>query len=193
MVCRLFRVLNARRKAFALIPALVAIVLLGAPALSASAAARPAMAPTVTPLPAADLAVTNGLRGIPTYGGSMAEAVTVTNNGPDPATTVVVTAPTPRSPWAARPTTFLCVGSGTAWCGPLLSSVKCTKPPIGSPGTVTCTTNSLQKGASMTISVEFRVGFYLHNSALCASASATSATFDPDTGNNGAQTCVRAN
>jgi hypothetical protein len=172
MVCRLSRDLNARRKGFALIPALVAIVSLGAPALSASAAS-----------PSADLATTINSPYDAHSHSYLFYTITVTNHGPDPASNVASTDGTPSR------ATFYCVGSG--WCGPLSTGVFCTHPPVGSPGTVSCTIASLPSGASMTVTMIVRTGLYFPFQAIWNSATATSSTFDPNTANNTATVVAR--
>jgi uncharacterized repeat protein (TIGR01451 family) len=146
----------------------------------------------------ADLATALSARGIATPGGYMGYTITVTNDGPD-ASDVAVTDTTP-SGLPTRPTTFYCVGSvpspgsGAGWCGPLPAGVKCTEPAVGSAGTLSCMSASLLPGASMTVIMAIRVGFYLHNQAICDTANASSTTtVDPDTGNNSATVCARVN
>jgi len=146
----------------------------------------------------ADLAVAVTSSGIATVGGYMGYTIAVTNNGP--ATSDVALTDTTPSGLAFKPTTFYCVGSvpspgsGSGWCGPLPPSVKCMKPAVGSAGTVSCTTASLISGASVTFIMAVRVGFYLHNQAICDTASATSTTtVDPNTSNNSATVCARVN
>jgi Domain of unknown function DUF11 len=173
MEYRFSRSLSARGKRNALIPALVAIALLAAPALPASAAS-----------PTADLATTIISPTITNTGSYLYYAITVTNNGPDTASNVVMADHTPWYPWSLHPTTFYCVGSGSAWCGPLSPGVWCTAPKRGFAGTVSCTTASLVPGASMTITMIVHVGFYLHNQVVIDTATATSSTFDPNTANN---------
>ena len=165
------RILIARPKGLMVLPLVLLVGWLVTPAASASSAA--------------DLAITLNQEGIAVYGGSMAYTITATNQGPDTAANAVITDHTPWNIWAAHPTTFECVGSGTGWCGtPLASGVSCTTPPVGSPGLVSCTTASLPPGASMTITIVIRVGFYLHNSAISDTATTSSSTFDPNTANN---------
>jgi uncharacterized repeat protein (TIGR01451 family) len=146
----------------------------------------------------ADLSVAVTSSGIATVGGYMGYTIAVTNNGP--ATSDVALTDTTPSGLASKPTTFYCVGSvptpgsGIGWCGPLPPSVKCMKPGVGSAGTVSCTTASLVPGASVTVIMAVRVGFYLHNQAICDTASATSTTtVDPNTSNNSATVCARVN
>jgi uncharacterized repeat protein (TIGR01451 family) len=146
----------------------------------------------------ADLAVAVTSSGIATVGGYMGYTIAVTNNGP--ATSDVALTDATPSGLASKPTTFYCVGSvpspgsGLGWCAPLPAGVKCTEPAVGSAGTVSCTTASLVPGASVTVIMAVRVGFYLHNQAICDTASATSSTtVDPNTSNNSATVCARVN
>jgi uncharacterized repeat protein (TIGR01451 family) len=174
------RILIARIKGLTVLPALLLTASLAPPAASASSAA--------------DLAITLNQAGIAVYGGSMAYTITATNQGPDTAANVVINDHTPSNIWAAHPTVFECVGSGTGWCGtPLAPGVSCTTPPPGSPGLVSCTTASLAPGASMTITIVIRVGFYLHNSVISDTATTSSSTFDPNTANNTASVWARVN
>ncbi|TMM02866.1 MAG: DUF11 domain-containing protein [Actinobacteria bacterium] len=180
LVPRLFYV----RRKFAVIVPLVVMAFLATPALPAGAAS-----------PSADLATTITAHGTNVQGGSIGYTITATNNGPDAASGVVMTDHIPFSMWSRYPTTFLCVGSvqpvGTpGWCGPLQSSVSCTAPPVGSTGTVSCTTRSLAPGASMTIEMAIHVGFYLSSHLVEDTATTTSGTFDPNTANNTASVAV---
>jgi Domain of unknown function DUF11 len=177
-----FSHLVGARKTLVLIPALVAIALSVAPVLSASAAS-----------PSADLATTITSPASTSVGSYLYYTITVINRGPNPASNVVISDKTPWYPWAQRPTTFYCVGSGTAWCGPLSSGVSCTTPRVGSPGTVSCASALLSAGASMTITMVVRVGFYMHNQLVSDTANAASATFDPNTANNTATVWARVN
>lgn len=178
------RVFHTRRKGLALISAVAALAWVAVPALSASAAS-PSPATSLAPSPSADLATTIVSPGHGYY------PITVTNNGPDTASDVVMTDNIPFSTWSRFPTTFYCVGSGTG-CGPLPPGVSCTTPKVGSGGTVSCTTASLPPGASMTVTMVIRLGFYFHHQAVCDGASASSATFDPNIANNSAGACFEA-
>jgi hypothetical protein len=189
MSSHLSRVWTVRLKGLALISMLGAIAFAANPALPASAAT-----------PSADLATTLGEIGIACCGGYMGYPITVTNHGPNPASNVVITDPTPRYMFSRYPTTFYCVGSvprpgsGAGWCGPLPPNVSCPAPPkVGSPGTLTCTISSLKAGASVTIIMAIHLGFYFHNQLVCDTATATSSTFDPNTANNTAEVCARVN
>jgi uncharacterized protein len=180
VVCDLF---NVWRR-FAVITPLAVMAFLATSALPASAASA-----------SADLATTIAAHGTNVQGGSIGYTITVTNNGPDAASDAIMTDHIPASMWSRYPTTFYCVGSvkpvGTpGWCGPLPSSVSCTTPPVGSTGTVSCTTSSLAPGASMTIEMAIRVGFYFSFQLVQDTATATSSTFDPNTANNTASVAV---
>jgi uncharacterized repeat protein (TIGR01451 family) len=139
----------------------------------------------------ADLATTIVSPSTTSVGSYLYYTITATNNGPDSASNVVISDATPSNMWAAQPTTFYCVGSGTAWCGKLKPSVSCTTPNVGSTGTVSCTTASLSAGASMTITMVVHVGFYMHNQLVVDTAKAASNTFDPNTANNTATVSAR--
>lgn len=141
----------------------------------------------------ADLATTIVSPTITTAGSYLYYTITVTNNGPDPASGVVISDATPSS-WnlpRIQPTTFDCVASGTAWCGPLSPDVACKTPTVGSTGTISCTTASLSPSASLTLTIVVHVGFYLHNQAVVDTATTTSRTFDPNTANNMATVSAR--
>jgi uncharacterized repeat protein (TIGR01451 family) len=168
-----------RPKALAVLPALL---------LTAALATAPASAAT-----SADLATSIVSPATTTVGSYLSYTITATNAGPDAASNVVISDYTPSYPWAAQPTTFYCLGSGTTWCGGLPPGVSCTSPPVGSPGLVTCTTASLAAGSSMTITIVVHVGFYLHNQIISDSATASSSTFDPNTANNTASVWARVN
>ena len=175
--------LNARQT-FALVVPLAAMAFVATRALPASAAS-----------PSADLATTIAAHGTNVQGGYVGYTITVTNNGPDAASGVIMTDHIPASMWSRYPTTFYCVGSvapvGTpGWCGPLPSSVSCTTPPVGSTGTAICTTSSLAPGASRTIEMAIRVGFHFSFQLVQDTATATSSTFDPNTANNTASVAV---
>ena len=171
------------RRKFALVLPLAAMAFLATPALPAGAA-----------IPSADLATTITAHGTHVQGGYIGYTITVTNNGPDAASNVIMTDHIPLSMWSRYPTTFYCVGSvapvGQGWCGPLPKRVSCTAPPVGSPGTVSCTKSSLAPGASKTIEMAIRVGFYFNRQGIVDTATVTSSTFDPDTANNTASVGV---
>jgi hypothetical protein len=110
-------------------------------------------------------------------------AVTVTNNGPDPASKLVITGGTP---WRS---TFYCVTGIGGACGSVPPGVTCTPPTSTAP--LTCAKASLSAGTSVTIWMGFRHGFFFPGQAYCDSASATSSTLDPNMANNTAVVCAR--
>lgn len=184
MPLRRLRVSNIRPKSIALTSAFAAIAFLAAPTLPANAAD-----------PTADLATTITAQGTTHLGGGIGYTITVTNDGPDAASNVVMTDQIPRSMWSRYPTTFLCVGSvappGTPWCSlPLPPEVSCITPPVGSTGTVTCSTSSLAPGASMRIFMAIRAGAYLPHQLAIDTATAASTTTDPNPANNTASAGV---
>jgi hypothetical protein len=127
----------------------------------------------------ADLATTiTASQPRPIIGGYESFAIAATNEGPDTAQSVAVS-----DNWTAF-STFLGVSASAP------SGAICTAPPVGSRGTVTCATPSLTHGASITVAVTVRVkGF--PNQLLQDTATATSATPDPDTANNTATIALR--
>jgi hypothetical protein len=171
------RVRSTPRRIINLIPGLFVAALLSAPMAHASASA--------------DLASSIVSPSTTSVGSYLYYTITAKNNGPDAASNVVISDHTPWYPWAAHPTTFYCVGSGTAWCGTVAAGVTCTHPPVGSAGTVSCATGSLASDSSMTITVVVHVGFYMHNQLVSDSAMTTSDTFDPSTANNTASVYAR--
>jgi uncharacterized repeat protein (TIGR01451 family) len=167
MVCRISRSLTVHRKGLIMMSAFAAAVLWAAPAPSASAATSPS----------AELASTVMGPARFYFSGNITYRITVTNQGPAYAQTVIVS----DSWWGGFMTTFYSV-SGSAPSG-----VLCTTPPVGSYGTVTCTTGSLAPGASVAIALTIHVRAVLHNQLLDDTATATSPTFDPNTANNTAR------
>jgi uncharacterized repeat protein (TIGR01451 family) len=109
--------------------------------------------------------------------------VTVTNNGPGPASNIVITGGTPRS------STFHCVTGDGAACGSVVPGVTCEPPTSTAP--LTCTTASLKGGTSVSVWMGFSHGFLFPGQAYCDSASVTSTTPDPNTTNNTAVACAR--
>jgi hypothetical protein len=176
------------------------ILLAVSAALGASA---PAATADTTPTATADLGTTVTPFNVGPYavvGATIGYRITVTNDGPDAASDVVLTDTANPSLGSQYLTKFTCVGGPSgAWCGPLASTVSCSPLPAGYikvigtarlfyPGTVTCTNESLSAGASMTINVGVRVGSYFHNQLICDTASVTSSTVGSDSGNTA---CVR--
>jgi hypothetical protein len=159
---------------------------------AALGASAPAATADTTPTATADLATTVTPFNVGPYavvGATIGYRITVTNNGPDAASNVVLTDTVRPSIWSRYPTKFTCVGGPSgAWCGPLPPTVSCSGLPAGSPGTVTCTAGSLSSSASMTIDVGVHVGLYSHNQLICDTAGVTSSTVGSDSGNTA---CVR--
>jgi hypothetical protein len=178
---------NVRRKCAVVVP--LAVLAFGSTAAFAAKAKAQS----------ADLATAVTAMGIATTGGYMGYPITVTNNGPDAAANVTLSDQIPGFALLKPPTTFYCVGSvpqpgsRTGWCGPMPPNVSCVTPKVGAPGTVTCTTATLSPRASLGIIIAIHVGFFFHNQAICDTATATSNTFDPNTGNNAATVCSRIN
>lgn len=165
----------------ALAPTVVVLAFAAGAVPSAEATAASAdLATSVTPFNVGPYAV---------VGAWIGYRITVTNNGPDAASDVVLTDRVNPSDSSRYPTKFTCLGGPSGvWCGPLPSTVSCSPLPAGNPGSVTCTTGSLPPGASMTIAVGVKVGLYLHNQLICDTAGVTSSTAGPDSGNTA---CVR--
>jgi len=102
-------------------------------------------------------------------GASLTYTVTVTNNGPNAASSVTVTDTLP-----AELTFVSCNSTGGGVCG-------------GTGNNRTVTFASLAAGVSATITIEATIGAAtLHGATLSNTASATSATFDPNSANNSA-------
>jgi uncharacterized repeat protein (TIGR01451 family) len=110
-------------------------------------------------------------------GGYLWYKITVTNKGPDTATNVTATDNVPFR------TTFYSVATTTG---------SCTSPRVGGTGTVTCTALSLPNAGSMIITLAVKI-LAFHNQAISDTATATSATFDPNTANNTATVVSRVN
>jgi uncharacterized repeat protein (TIGR01451 family) len=127
---------------------------------------------TTTGTPSADLrtAITASPSN-PIVGQDEAFTITVTNDGPDAAQSVAVS-----DSWTTT-STFRSVSSTAP------SGATCAAPPVGSRGTVTCTTASLDLGESITVVVTLRVKGSA-NQLLQDTATANSTTSDPITANN---------
>jgi Domain of unknown function DUF11 len=164
---------------------LVALVAMVA-AMSSTAAARlrtAQPAAVASTAESADLAVSVATLFTAQFTGYQYFHVTVTNNGPDPASNVTITGGTPPR------STFHCVTGLGAACGPVPSGVTCTAPTSAAP--LTCTTASLSAGTSVSVWMGFYHGIFPPGSAYCDSASVTSSTPDPNTSNNTAGACAR--
>lgn len=128
----------------------------------------------------ADLLVTKNASANPTRAGSALKySIAVTNAGATAANNVVVTDALPAA------VTFQ---SLTA------TGLSCTAPAAGQPGTVTCTTASLNPGASATVEIEVNITCTLPDGApLSNTVTASSATPDANPANNSATTTVTVN
>ena len=125
----------------------------------------------------ADLAVSVATLSIAQVTGYQYFHATVTNNGPDPASNVIITGGTPPR------STFHCVTGLGAACGPVPSGVTCTAPTTAAPfnsrhGLAQC------RRLNERVWMGFYHGLSLPASAYCDSASVTSSTPDPNTSNN---------
>jgi len=121
---------------------------------------------------ATDLAITKASAAPPAIN-QIAFSVTVTNNGPNPATTVTMTDAVPAG------TTFV---SESQTAGP---AFLCTNPAVGGTGTVSCTIASLAASTSATFKLVFQPTA-ISSSPISNTASVTSATVDTNPANNSA-------
>jgi uncharacterized repeat protein (TIGR01451 family) len=161
------RAFNGRRRVAVIVP-LAALAFGATSAFAAKASAQ-----------SADLATTiSASQPNPIVGSNESFTITVTNNGPDTAQSVAV-----NDHWTNF-STFVAV-SVTAPSG-----ARCTAPPVGSRGTVTCTTASLARSASITLVLTLRVEGFT-NQLLQDTATATSTTSDPNSANNTATIALR--
>jgi uncharacterized repeat protein (TIGR01451 family) len=98
-------------------------------------------------------------------GNALTYTIVITNNGPSDAANVVLSDTVPTN------TTFQHVFPATGW--------SCTTPPVGSGGTVTCTTTHLANGASATFLLSVRVNLSLNSDTkINNTVSVSSATAD---------------
>jgi uncharacterized repeat protein (TIGR01451 family) len=125
---------------------------------------------TIVAAPSADLSVNvnTGTAGAPA-GSTFPYTITVTNNGPDTAANVVMTDNLPSS---------LLFRSIT-----LPSGFTCSTPAVGATGSISCSNPSLPSGATrtFTLTVEVAPGA---NGPISNSASVSSSTSDPTSGNS---------
>jgi len=121
----------------------------------------------------ADLSITNVDSPDPVVAGStISYAIAVTNAGPTAATSASLTIPIPAN------TTFDSLPAVAGW--------SCTTPAVGATGTVTCTNASFAVGTS-NFTLGVRVGAStLPNTIITSTATITSATTDPNNGNESA-------
>ena len=105
-----------------------------------------------------------------TAGSNLTYTITLTNHGPSDAQTVQVSDTLPAG------TTFVSLSAPGGW--------SCTTPAVGSGGTVTCSISTLSAGAAPVFTLVVNVGAGVaDNTVLSNSATATSATTDPNPGN----------
>jgi uncharacterized repeat protein (TIGR01451 family) len=131
---------------------------------------------TATVVTRADLSVTKTGPGQPIAGDSVSYTIGVTNSGPSVARTVSMSDVVPTG------TTFSSIAKPTGWT--------CTTPTVGGTGTVTCSVASLATNASASFTLVVRLPSSATEGAqLCNTSSASTATTDPVSTNNSAQTC----
>lgn len=119
----------------------------------------------------ADLSITKTATASAPQGTNVTYNISVTNNGPNPATTVSLTDTLPPN------TTFV---SNTQNTGPAFS---CGNPSVGSGGTITCTNASLASGASATFNFVVMVSGTAPLGPLNNTAAVTTTSTDPTTPN----------
>ncbi|HXH38784.1 MAG TPA: DUF11 domain-containing protein [Thermoanaerobaculia bacterium] len=122
----------------------------------------------------ADVAVTKNGPGIVAAGSNISYSVTVTNNGGSDAQTATLTDTLPAG------TTFVSESQGS---GPAFI---CTNPSAGGTGSVSCTIATLASGASATFTLVFNVNANAAGTTLSNTATVSSPTNDPVSGNNSA-------
>jgi uncharacterized repeat protein (TIGR01451 family) len=120
-------------------------------------------------VPIADLAtsVTESPNPVP-HGTNLKYTLNVTNQGPDIATSTVVSDATPV---------------GTTFAGFTTSAGTCTRPVVGATGTLSCKVGSLASGAKVTVTMTVK-DTATAGSMLTNKGSASLATPDPNTKNN---------
>jgi uncharacterized repeat protein (TIGR01451 family) len=120
----------------------------------------------------ADLSVVKTAPASIAAGTNLTYTITVTNNGPSPATGATLTDVLPAN------ATFV---SEAQTSGPAFS---CTNPVAGSGGTVSCSIASLLSGASATFTLAVQVAIAAPAGPLSNTASVTTSSVDPTPGNN---------
>jgi uncharacterized repeat protein (TIGR01451 family) len=126
---------------------------------------------SVTVLGTADLAIAKtGVPANPTPGGADTFTLTVSNNGPDTASGVVVN--------DALPSQF------TATSALIGGATPCTVIPAGPGGTVVCVIGSLASGATVTITISGTLAGGSAGQSAVDAATVSSNTGDPDLSNN---------
>jgi uncharacterized repeat protein (TIGR01451 family) len=105
------------------------------------------------------------------FGGTLIYTVTVTNQGPFPASAVTLVDPVPAH------AIFLSMNSGGA---------SCTAPPLAQGGTVTCNFGNMASGASATVSFTVRISLPPVPASITNTPVVSSPNFDPNPANNSA-------
>jgi uncharacterized repeat protein (TIGR01451 family) len=119
----------------------------------------------------ADLSITKTATATAPQGSNVTYNISVTNNGPNPATSVSLTDALPAN------TTFV---SNTQNTGPAFS---CTNPSVGSNGTITCTNASLAPATTATFTIVVLVSSTAPLGPLSNTANVTTTSTDPTTPN----------
>jgi uncharacterized repeat protein (TIGR01451 family) len=119
----------------------------------------------------ADLSITKLATATAPQGSNVTYNISVTNNGPNPATSVSLTDALPAN------TTFV---SNTQNTGPAFS---CTNPSVGSNGTITCTNASLAPATNATFTIVVLVSGTAPLGPLSNTANVTTTSTDPTTPN----------
>jgi uncharacterized repeat protein (TIGR01451 family) len=119
----------------------------------------------------ADLSITKTATATAAQGTNVTYNISLTNNGPNPATSVSLTDALPAN------TTFVSTAQPT---GPAFI---CTNPTVGTNGTVTCTNASLASGATATFTIVATVSGSAPLGTLNNTANATTTSTDPTTPN----------
>jgi uncharacterized repeat protein (TIGR01451 family) len=119
----------------------------------------------------ADLSITKTATATAPQGSNVTYNISVTNNGPNPATSVSLTDALPAN------TTFVSNNQNT---GPAFS---CTNPGVGSNGTITCTNASLAPATTATFTIVVLVSGTAPLGPLSNTANVTTTSTDPTTPN----------
>jgi len=119
----------------------------------------------------ADLSINKTATATAAQGTNVTYNISLTNNGPNPATSVSLTDALPAN------TTFVSTAQNT---GPAFI---CTNPSVGTNGTVTCTNASMASGATATFSIIATVSASAPLGTLNNTANATTTSTDPSTPN----------
>jgi uncharacterized repeat protein (TIGR01451 family) len=120
----------------------------------------------------ADLSINKTATATAAQGTNVTYNISLTNNGPNPATSVSLTDALPAN------TTFVSTAQNT---GPAFS---CTNPTVGTNGTVTCTLASMASGTTATFTIIATVSGSAPLGLLNNTANATTTSTDPSTPNS---------